>query len=171
MIRVLVVGDGPRDEAMVPAIVATVLGRPVEAQFEPWARLHDRSGKGYGRKLRYAIAVARDRRRALVATLDVDASPRRERMAELQQARDDARSRPDPVPTALGAANPHGEAWLLDDAVAVRSVLGLAADVPVPSVLRVRSPKGALEALMAESPRAGDRPRDVWRHIAVQVRP
>jgi hypothetical protein len=39
MISLLVVGDGPRDEATVPALVAGILGIDVVAVFRAWKSL------------------------------------------------------------------------------------------------------------------------------------
>ncbi len=74
------------------------------------------------------------------------------------------------MPTALGQAIPHGEAWLLDDAEAVKKVLGLAAMEKVPGVKNKRGAKALLEEMLARSPRKGERPTEVWRELAGTIR-
>ena len=62
--------------------------------------------------------------------------------------------------------DPHVEAWLIDDAVAVREGLSLEPDAEVPNVRRCRYPKDTLEELHSSSPRADDSSQDVWGDIA-----
>lgn len=150
MMHLYFVGDGPRDEAAVPRLVERVLGAEVDTEFSAWVRLHARSG--YGRKLRYAIRRARDRnRKGVVATVDSDKAPPRERLRELRQARDDDRATSAPLPTALGEAVPHLEAWLLDDPVAVREALGLDPNESVPTIRKAKHPKTAINSLIEKS--------------------
>jgi hypothetical protein len=44
-LRLLIVGEGPRDEACVPRLVERILQSPVEPQFEAWARLHRKAAQ------------------------------------------------------------------------------------------------------------------------------
>jgi hypothetical protein len=104
----------------------------------------------------------------IVAVVDRDRSSGRERLNELKAARDADRAKRTPVPTALGEANPHLEAWLLDDAEAVKSALQLPAGSPVPKV--AGDPKADLEALHAGSSRCGDPKVAAWKDIACAVR-
>jgi hypothetical protein len=148
MIELLFVGDGPRDHAIVPHLVERVLGVIIQATTTHWARLHQQGArKGYRRQLRFAILQARDAdAKGVVATVDTDKDLRRQKLKELRLAREEDRESSPAFPTALGEADPHGEAWLLDDRVAIAQVLGLAADM-VPNVRKTRSPKEALEEL------------------------
>ena len=131
MIRLLFVGDGERDAAMNPPLVEVLTGAEVEATTRPWARLNVR---GYDRKLRFAIRQARDEGlQGVVATIDRDKSSGHDRLRELKAGRTRDRETAPPLPAALGAANPHAEAWLLDDPVAVRTVLGLDNDAAIVS--------------------------------------
>lgn len=169
-IRLLFVGDGPRDEAAVPELVRTLLGTQISAEFEPWARLNVR-GKGYERRLRYATRQARDRRvSGLVATVDRDLASRRQRLKELVDGRDAERQTPTPlVPTALGEANPHLEAWLLDDQVAVRRTLRLDGDHPLPNVRSVSSPKAELDDLHSRCSRCDEERLAILAEMAASV--
>ena len=173
MIHLLFVGDGRRDDVSVPRLVETILGAEVREDTRTWGRFHrDTAGRGYRRKLLYAFRQARDvRAEGLVATLDADKAPRGERLNKLRDGRDAERKRSGALPAALGEAVPHGEAWLLDDATAVREGLGLAGDVRFPSVVQTENPKRTLEGLLKESPRAGERPVEVWGDIARHVQP
>ena len=145
MICLFFVGDGARDEATVPPLVRTILQIDFSTLFQPWARLHaaERRGRpgrrlrGYGRKLLYAIRAAR--------------------AADRQQAPS--------LPTALGEAKPHAEAWLLDDPAAVREALELPGNAPIPSVRQSRHPKDTLHGLWERSPRRKAGPEE--REIAV----
>ena len=116
MIKLFFVGDGPRDEAVVPHLVAKILALDaLQSGFSPWASLHKKS-KGYARKLRFAIRQARDQNAlGLVATVDSDESGRSGRLNQLRDGRDEDRQSAPPFPTSLGEAIPHLEAWLLDD--------------------------------------------------------
>ena len=133
MIRILFVGDGPADEVTTPPLVRTILEREdVRAEARAWARLHA-AGRGYDRKLLFALRAARaGGLSGVVATIDQDRSAGRERLRSLEAARVRDRQTDPPLPAALGCADPHAEAWLLDDPVAVRSVLRLPGDARVP---------------------------------------
>lgn len=152
MIPLWFVGDGPRDGAALPKLVETILGSPVRGEFSRWARLHSRTTATYARKLRFATLQAQDAKAiGLVAVVDADTLP--ERIRQLAAARTDHRNVNPPFPTALGQANPHGEAWLLDDPAAVRKCLSLETNVAVLPVTKCE-PKSALEDLIRQSTRA-----------------
>lgn len=171
MMHLLFVGDGRRDAVTVPRLVERILGARIRESTRPWARLHG-AGRGYGRKLRYAFLQARDLNvDGLVATVDRDTDKPRRRLGVLRDARMDEQERGTALPTALGEAVPHGEAWLLDDAVAVREGLTLSPDHAIPSVKKAKNPKAALTKLLWESPRSHHPPRDVLRDIAEAVDP
>lgn len=173
MIRLLFVGDGERDAATIPRIVEKILEVPIQEEVRKWARLHGRGnspkapGRGYGSKLAFALRVARGEPvQGLVATVDTDKSRPGERLSKLREARAQDRESQGTFPTALGEAVPHGEAWLLDDPVAVRESLGLSSETEVPTVRRAKNPKGILHDLLAASPRVEERPLVVWADIA-----
>src|SRR5258708_15773924 len=114
MIHLHFVGDGPRDEAMMPRLIERILKVDVHADFREWKSIH-LHGKGYGKKLAFAIRVARDAAAdGLVATVDADKAPQREQLPELQSARDHARSKALPFPTPLRTTVPHTPSYLLD---------------------------------------------------------
>jgi hypothetical protein len=166
VIHLLFIGDGPRDAAALPRIVEGVTGSEVRAVASPWARLH---GRGYGKKLRFAVRQAQsDQLQGLVATVDADKDGR-SRLRKLREERAGLRQQEPLYPVALGCADPHLEAWLLDDAVAVRQGLSLDRQANVPNVRRCPSPKTTLEELHSTSPRADDSPQDVWGDIAREL--
>lgn len=177
MIRLRIVGDGERDAATVPMLVEGILGGDFARETSPWPRLHRREKKvkgyklsGHGQKLIYALTQARQRRfDGVVATVDADGPKRGEKLSQLKLARDADRSRAAPLPTALGEAVPHNEAWLLDDEKAVRTALGLPPDTPVPTVRPAAYQKTELEALHRSSPRCNEPPLEVWAQIAAHV--
>ena len=158
MIDILFVTDGPRDHVTIPPLIGRILGVTVRVNTTPWARLHRQSGvRGYRRKLRFAILQARDANAlGILATVDRDVHPRRTKLKELLQARDEDRQENPPFPVALGEAEPHGEAWLLDDPVAVCRGLGLDPQIKIPNVRNTKSPKQEIEALRKQSGREED---------------
>jgi len=165
VIHLLFVGDGARDAVALPPIVEGITGSQVRAASRAWARLHG-SGRGYGKKLRFAVRQAQaDALQGLVATVDADREGR-SRIGKLRDERRSLREKEGEYPVALGCANPHLEAWLLDDAVAVRTGLSLDAETLVPNLRDCPSPKGTLKELHRASSRRGERPLDVWPDIA-----
>ena len=173
-----IVGDGERDVATLPNLVSGILKAEFTHKTTPWPqRLHLREKKirgyalrGYGLKLLYVLRHARsDGAEGVVACLDADTETKRQRLKQMKQAREAHRSISPPIPTALGEARPHNEAWLLDDPVAVREGLGLPAKHPIPNVQKCSSPKHKLEQLHAQSTRKDERPLEVWRYIATHV--
>jgi hypothetical protein len=166
MIRLLFVGDGERDAATNPYLVTVITGAQVDPTTRPWARLHE-VGRGYDRKLLLAIPQARqDGLDGVVATVDRDTSPGRDRLRDLQAGRTRDREKQVPLPTALGVADPHAEAWLLDDPVAVRTTLRLPPDLHIPSVRQVESPKSEIGRLHRTSPRSDEPIRTLLIEIA-----
>ncbi len=156
MIRLLFVGDGERDAATNPHLVSTIISAPVDATARPWARLNQ-AGRGYDRKLLFAIRQARQNGRdGVVATVDRDTSPGRDRIRDLQAARTKDRETHPALPTAIGAADPHAEAWLLDDPHAVKTALRLPAETHIPTVRHVASPKAEVGRLHRTSPRCDE---------------
>jgi hypothetical protein len=172
MIRIHFVGDGPRDAATIPELVRTILGAEIQRTGHAvtnWFHLRD---KGYQKKVLFALLQARDlNASALVAVVDRDKAPKGERLQKLREGRDEHRSKLTPIPAALGEANPHGEAWPLDDETAVREALELDTKTQVPSVGKVRNPKSAVEALIAASGHRNDPKNDVLAAIAKLVQP
>ena len=166
MIRLLFVGDGERDAATNPHLATVITGASVDPTTKPWARLNE-AGRGYDRKLLFAILQAREASLdGVVATVDRDTSHGRDRLRDLQAARAKDREKHAPLPTALGFADPHAEAWLLDDPVAVRTALRLPADLDIPTVRQVKSPKSEIARLHATSPRSREPVRAVLVGIA-----
>jgi hypothetical protein len=68
----------------------------------------------------------------------------------------------------LGEAIPHLEAWLIDDAAAVRDALQLSSDATIPNVAKAKDPKLALNGLIDASPSSRDL-LSVLREIAYRV--
>ncbi len=169
MIQLLFVGDGQRDTVMVPALVQKVLGVSVGEESRQWARLQG-AGRGYAKKLKFAVRTAIDRGlEGVVAVVDQDREKRGVRCIQMQAARDEDRAKAVLMPTAVGEACPHGEAWLLDDPSAVRIALKLSKDHPITSVKKTNSPKRELHRLISDSERAGDKPLHVLGDIAEYV--
>lgn len=167
MIHVFFVGDGERDAATVPHLVEGILQVEVNAETRVWRELrgHEPGHNGFARKLLYALRVARDTGvDGVVATVDADKPGGR--LRKLKEGRDRDRALRPPVPAALGEAKPHGEAWVLDDSQAVRDALQLPPDAKIPTVRETNTPKGALNALIEQSPRVADKSLDVLRDIA-----
>ncbi|MCC7291945.1 MAG: hypothetical protein IT449_07790 [Phycisphaerales bacterium] len=161
MIRIQILGEGSRDEAAAPPLVENLLGRRISAAFTAWSspsiqRFHQKGLSKLGRRLLYVLARASaDGVQGVVAIIDGD-QLEGERLAALKAGRRRHREKYPPIPTALGCAIPHFEAWLIDDPVAVREVLRLPADCEVSSPTRTSSPKLVLHALFTGSPRASE---------------
>ena len=175
MICLLFVGDGDRDAAMLPPLVANALGAPVSddhGNFKAWHNLRFHKSKGYARKLRYAMRLAVDAgSQGVIAVVDRDTEKKGRRLRQLRDARAADRDCGLALPMALGEASPHGEAWLLDDQKAVRSGLGLEANAPIPSVTKTKDPKDALQNLIEGSPRSGERTIELIKKIAENIDP
>jgi len=141
--------DGARDHITVPPLVGRILGVSIRPQTVPWARLRQKgNAKGYDRQLLFAIRQAKDAQSAaLVAVVDRDKASRREKLKDLIAVREQMVG----FPVALGQADPHGEAWLLDDPVAVRRGLDLPGDTEIPNIRDVESPKDTIEELRKNS--------------------
>jgi hypothetical protein len=98
--------------------------------------------------------------------VDTDNDSVGEKLRRLREARNADRQSSPPFPIALGEANPHGEAWLIDDQVAVRGALCLPGDYQIKTVRQVKSPKDEIHALRKQSNRAEDPMTDVLEDIA-----
>ncbi len=158
MIRVHFVGDGPRDGATVPYLVANILRVEIEPKAQNWKDIHLRSGKGYPKKLRFSVLRAIDDRAAgLVAVVDRDKSEARSRLRELQEERDDHRKTRPSFPTALGEAAPHGEAWLLADHNAIRRRWGSTMRWKFQVFTGRKDPKSVIESLIQQSGYRGEK--------------
>jgi hypothetical protein len=172
-IRLMLAADGDRDDASIPPIIERVLGSQVEVTTLPWkSKRLNNAGHGYVRKLKFMIRVARDERAdGLIAVIDCDNHKKQERLREMAAAREEERNRPNSVPTALGEANPHVDAWLLDSPQAIRQALGLPNNAEIVNVLRSRYPKDSLDELIRGSASADDLPWNSLRAIAQLVDP
>ena len=176
MIRLHIIGDGDRDGATVPWLVSNLLGVDIEGTFFPWNSPPESKGRklrmntrgGYAKKIAFAIERARhDRAAGLVAVVDRDVEPTGDRLNSLRSGRESDRRGRAPIPTAIGEAVPHGEAWLLDDRVAVRDSLYL--EDRNLNAIDESDPKAALGALIDVSERREETHLDVLRDIARRV--
>jgi hypothetical protein len=150
MSHICYLGDGARDNAVLPHLVRSLLGADFPSTFQRWAHL--RVG-GFARKLKFAaIAAIEDKELAIVAVVDRDKAEKHERLLQLKSARDQVHAKDPDFPIAIGEANPHGEAWLLDDPIALRQVLRLKDDITIPSVITTCNPKSELQNLIDQSP-------------------
>jgi hypothetical protein len=164
MIPLLFLCDGPRDFPVVPRLVEKAIEYPVRPKSTPWFHLRD--ARGYQGKLRFAMLAARkDSLAGVVATIDADKASRRDLLRGLRDARTALRE-VDLLPLAVGVADPHCEAWILDDGTAVRKVLGLAAETAVPSMRPGLNAKATLLGLIHSSRRAGEAVAGLFGEIA-----
>ena len=172
MTSLLLVGDGPLDGAILPSIVSKIVGDSIEGSFSSWKSITLSHGHGYDRKIKYFIrrAVAR-RLSGVVAVIDRDKDRSGKRVKALRKTRNEEKANPHYRPTAIGEARPHGEAWLLADAEAVKMGLGLPAEAEVPSPRNVGSPKETLTALHQEGERSDEPRMEVWKRISEALEP
>lgn len=152
--KLLVVGDGPRDEHILPPLIQGILDRTIEARYTTWKDIrlaalpHGKRARGLTRKMTYVLTQVRTRGEdGVAAVVDRDRAPARERLNELRTAIEQAPG----VRTAIGEANPHVEAWLIDDPKAVRDSLRLAVDHDIPTPAGCE-PKRVLSELCQASP-------------------
>lgn len=172
MIPLLLIGDGERDAVTIPRLAEKVLGCPIREEFRRWARFHKSRENRLRSRLHFAFVQAKDANAVgIMAVVDTDKDPQRVRLRELKKEREAERAINPPFPMALGEAVPHGEAWLLDDPVAVRRALALAVEHLIPTVRQTKQPKDALEELWRNSNRANEPAGKVWEDIAGQVDP
>jgi len=151
----------------VPPLVAQILGKEFRCLVKTWKDIRVRGG--FAKKATYALAQAADAgANAAVITGDRDKGERRELLRSFLSARNHARNSYG-LHAAVGVADPHGEAWLLDDPHAVRSALSLPADTEIPEVSD-GYPKDLLQSLINDSGRSDDSTFDVLHDIAVDVR-
>lgn len=169
MINVHFVGEGSRDEQSMPALVGSLTLTPFQATFSKWTRFRVHSHR---KKLLLALRVARVANAdGLIASTDQD-TVGEAKLRELREARDaDLQDNP-PLPTALAVPNPHFEAWLLDDKVAVQEVYGIPTE-RVPNVDEVDDPKAELSALFrsSELADAGQTEVETLKSISSQLNP
>lgn len=168
--HLLFVADGPRDKAAIPKLVERILNTAIESVFQEWKGIRLHRGGGYKRRLLFVIGQARDQELdGVVATVDSDRDAPKKRLKELCLGRDEDRKNAtvSPLPTAVGEAVPHLEAWLLDDPVSVRNALGLPRDSDIPDVAQ-GDPKTALNRLIDES-ESSDRPTQLLSAIACEL--
>ena len=169
MIKVHFVGEGSRDEQSIPALVESLTPTRFQATFSKWTRYRVHSHR---KKLLFALHLAREANaNGLIASTDQDtAGPAK--LRELQEARAADREVNPPLPAALAVPNPHLEAWLLDDKVAVQEVYGIPTE-RVPNVDEVDNPKAELSALFrsSELANAGHTEIETLKSISSRLEP
>lgn len=155
----------------MPALVAAITQTPFHATCSKWTsyRLHR---PGFRNKLLLALDFARESNAdGLIAFTDQDTAGET-KLRELQKGRATDRELNPPLPTALAVPNPHFEAWLLDDKVAVQEVYGVPTE-RVPNVDEVDNPKAELSALFrsSELAAAGHREFETLESISSKLNP
>ena len=148
----LFLGEGPNDKLIVPIILEVHNIEIVQSDFKTWKSIHGRGLRGFKKKAMFAIKLARlDGKKGLVATLDADNQPNRIKDLDAARKEDRENLSTHPILVVIGQANPEIEAWLLDDAEAVKKGLGISSEAKIPSPYRVSDVKVALDALFEES--------------------
>ncbi len=105
MINVHFVGEGPRDEQSMPALVASITQTPFQPSFSERTDYRVHSG-GFHKKLLFALQLARETNAdGLIASTDQDAVASA-KLRKLQEARDADREDNPPLPTALDVPDP-----------------------------------------------------------------
>lgn len=145
-------GEGATDKQIIPILLGSHNIDVQQSDFVTWKSLHLRGRKGFKKKVKLAIGLARlAGLEGLIATLDADKQP--DRIKRLKEARNEDRDDRSKLrfPVVIGQANPELEAWLLDDTHAVKNGLRLSAQTKVPSPDKVPDVKLALEQLIHDS--------------------
>ena len=169
MINVHFVGEGSRDEQSMPALVGSLTPTRFQATFSKWTKYRVHSHR---KKLLLALHLAREAHAdGLIASTDHD-TVGAAKLGELQQARTEDREAYPPLPTALAVPDPHFEAWLLDDKVAVQKVYGIPTE-RIPNVDEVDNPKAELFALFRSSKpaEAGQTEFETLESLSSQLNP
>lgn len=151
MTRLLIVADGPRDQATLPSLVGTIVGKAITPEFLPWRRLRVHSpGKGNrsGRKLKFAVRKAKvENLEGVVAVVDRDHEE--DRLKDLTDARTEDRNIGVDFPTAVGCAVPHSEKWYVSDRAALAVCFPHGTEDEFAALQRSKKPKDDLDALFA----------------------
>ena len=174
--KLMYVSDGPRDEATLPGLVATILGGELPPhEFSEWARVRhpnreEMASRGYERKLQFAVQLASSKGcQGVVAVADRDRDSRGERKKALLSTKHKLTESGHQTHVAIGVADPHVDVWLLDDPKAVREALGFAPDHELNSVHKVKSPKDYLNNEISNSPLPVENISEPLRRIASYV--
>jgi hypothetical protein len=173
MIDVHFVVDGPRDFETIPALTGAILRINIRPVVKTWKSIDDYRVSGYARKFQFAISVAKDEdAAAIIAVVDRDSAPKRERRGKLVEGREKHRQKSVPFPTAIGEADPHADAWLLDDPVAIRQALSLDSTISIPTVHESDYPRTEVDKLIKKSANFTDGNKsEILGAIARQVDP
>ena len=156
--RVMLIGEGPTDHAVVASLVRNLLARDIQFTHQQWKTIRGHQTRGLDRKLGFAVRQSLDADFAgVVAVTDQDDKSHERRLSKLQDQRTADRAGGRSIPTVLGEARPEIEAWILCDKLAIREILSDVeeADVPVPTrCRRPRQAKDAVTALLDRHPSA-----------------
>ena len=152
MADVVIVGEGPNDDAVLRVFIQANTRRDSKFTFSKWKDIRLNRGHGFKRKLVFAIKTAiADDARAIVAVVDADknAANRKQQLSEGREThrRDVAIAN---FPIAIGVAIPEIEAWLLDDIEALKLALGLAHNQKVSSPTAVPDAKKLMSELIGK---------------------
>lgn len=176
MIRIQILGEGPRDACAVPPLIENLLDCRTTPEFTAWSdgslqRFHRKGLPKLGKKLLFALSRASaDGMHGVIALIDDDCHDG-DRVEALRAGREAHRHTSPAIPAAVGSAIPHFEAWLLDDPRAVRDALRLPRNHAIPSPVGTNSPKETLHQLFVSCPRCNDDiEKDVLPDIARNVK-
>ncbi|MCG8509948.1 MAG: DUF4276 family protein [Rhodospirillales bacterium] len=148
--RVLVVGEGPNEEAALPVFVQRLCEATVEMEFRKvsdpgFARIHGRGPGFFKRTLGWIRQAEREQFDALVFLIDQDGD--NNRIRQIDDAQDDMTFQ---VDRACGVAIQTFDAWFLADEQALSQVLDQRVlRQPGPEVNR--NPKADCDRLWSES--------------------
>lgn len=177
MRKLSILCDGPRDRRAVAKLVEGLIGHsfaPIDTRLPrlntPQTRIEGGRGRGYARKITYAIRKARSEKLdGLIVALDADKDRHHERLKQAKRARDADRQKWPPFPAAIGESRPHFEAWLLDDQKALREALALPKDATIPAPAQC-VPKEEIDRLWKTSDCAALPFCEIAAEIAVRLR-
>lgn len=145
--RVLVVGEGPNEEAALPIIVRRLNGGIQDVEFDRFKnaprRLHGSGNRLFKRSVDWILEAARRGFDGVVVLIDEDGDLDRRRAITAAQAHEST-----PTPRACGVAIRTFDAWFLADEQALTRTLGKTVQRQADPETQ-RDPKAACDSLIA----------------------
>jgi hypothetical protein len=147
--KVLLVVEGPHEEAALPILVGRIAETSFEKEIDRLARndihMFHGAGQGYFKKaVRWMLEARKRGFRAIILLVDEDGQT--ERRTEIDRAQS---FEPALIERALGVAIRSFDAWMLADETALARVLGVSVD-RFPEPESISAPKAKCQSLLSK---------------------